>query len=73
MSPLLHCLTEDPIQVMFTGSVARMREVEVVLRGLPFSPEFSLAMTLYQDRDFGLVDVIFPVCSKGTTLAKWVL
>jgi Cof subfamily protein (haloacid dehalogenase superfamily) len=73
MSPLLDCLSEDPIQVMFTGSVARMREVEAVLRELPFSSEFSLAMTLYQDRDFGLVDVIFPGCSKGTTLAKWVL
>jgi Cof subfamily protein (haloacid dehalogenase superfamily) len=72
MSPLLDCLTEDPIQVMFTGSVSQMREVEAVLTHLPFSSEFSLAMTFYQNRDFGLVDVIFPGCSKGSTLAKWV-
>lgn len=72
VSPILDCLTEDPIQVMFTGSVSRMREVEAVLTRLPFSPEFSLAMTFYESRDFGMVDVIFPGCSKGSTLAAWV-
>jgi Cof subfamily protein (haloacid dehalogenase superfamily) len=72
VSPILDCLTEDPIQVMFTGSVSRMREVEAVLNQLPFSSEFSLAMTFYESRDFGLVDVIFPGCSKGSTLAAWV-
>lgn len=72
VSPILDCLTEDPIQIMFTGSVSRMREVEAVLTQLPFSPEFSLAMTFYESRDFGMVDVIFPGCSKGSTLAAWV-
>ena len=72
MSPLLNCLTEDPIQVMFTGSVSRMREAASVLGKLPFAADFSLAMTFYENRDFGLVDVICPGCSKGSTLAKWV-
>ena len=72
MSPLLDCLTEDPIQVMFTGSVERAREVESHLSQLPFSAEYSLAVTLYDHRDFGMVDVISPGCSKGSTLAAWV-
>ena len=71
LSPLTDCLTEDPIQVMFTGPVARMRVVEAALRALPFEHEFSLAITLYESRDFGLVDVIPPGCSKGATLAEW--
>ena len=72
MSPLIDCLTEDPLQIMFTGSVARAREVEGVLSRLPFSSEYSLAVTLYDDRNFGLVDVISPGCSKGSTLREWV-
>src|SRR5277367_4925549 len=31
-SPLESCLTEDPIQVMFSGPVAEMRKVEAILR-----------------------------------------
>ena len=31
-----------------------------------------LAATIYQNRDFGMVDVIPPGCSKGSTLAEWV-
>src|SRR3984957_1705339 len=34
MSPLHDCLTEDPIQVMFTGYAKQMREVEIFLTGL---------------------------------------
>jgi Cof subfamily protein (haloacid dehalogenase superfamily) len=72
MRPLRDCLTEDPIQVMFTGYAAQMREVETFLTGLSFASEYSLAMTVYDQRDFALVDVIAPGCSKGATLAEWV-
>ncbi len=72
MSPLQECLTEDPIQVMFTGYANQMREVESFLSGLHFASEYSLAVTVYDKRDFGLVDVIAPGCSKGATLAEWV-
>jgi Cof subfamily protein (haloacid dehalogenase superfamily) len=72
MSPLRNCLTEDPIQVMFTGYANQVREVESFLLRLPFAPEYSLAMTVYDKRDFGLVDVIAAGCSKGATLAEWV-
>lgn len=72
VSPILDCLTEDPIQVMFTGPVGRLRQLESLLLRLSFSSEFSLAVTLYDKRDFGLVDIISPGCSKGATLAEWV-
>jgi Cof subfamily protein (haloacid dehalogenase superfamily) len=72
VSPLQDCLTEDPIQVMFTGAVARLREVNAALAQMPFSSDYSLAVTLYDSRNFGLVDVISPGCSKGATLAEWV-
>ena len=72
MSPLRDCLTEDPIQVMFTGYANQVREVESFLIQLPLASEYSLAMTVYDKRDFGLVDVIAPGCSKGATLAEWV-
>ena len=69
-APLEECLTEDPIQVMYSGPVARMREVESVLRRLDGRGEYALAVTEYEARDFGLVDVIHPGCSKGTALAE---
>jgi Cof subfamily protein (haloacid dehalogenase superfamily) len=72
MSPLRDCLTEDPIQVMFTGYANQIREVEKFLCHLPFVSEFSMARTIYDKRDFGLVDVIAAGCSKGATLAEWV-
>ena len=72
MSPLQDCLTEDPIQVMFTGYANQVREVESFLSRLPFASEYSLAITIYDQRDFGLVDVIAAGCSKGATLAEWV-
>ena len=72
MSPLQNCLTEDPIQVMFTGYANQVREAEAFLARLPFASQFSVAMTVYDKRDFGLVDVIARGCSKGATLAEWV-
>jgi Cof subfamily protein (haloacid dehalogenase superfamily) len=72
MIPLRDCLTEDPIQVMFTGYANQAREVEEYLSHLPFASDYSMATTIYEKRDFGLVDVIAPGCSKGATLAEWV-
>jgi Cof subfamily protein (haloacid dehalogenase superfamily) len=69
--PLESCLTEDPIQVMFTGSVTPIREAEVTLRRVQFAQEFELAVTVYEDRDFSMIDVIHPGVTKGATLAEW--
>src|SRR5256886_12725200 len=63
-NPLEACLTEDPIQVMLSGKVAPMREAERALRGAPFAGEYALAVTMYETRDFAMIDVLNPVCSK---------
>ncbi len=69
--PLESCLTEDPIQVMLSGNAAPMREAEAILRGARFAGEFALAVTTYESKDFAMIDVINPVCSKGSSLAEW--
>jgi Cof subfamily protein (haloacid dehalogenase superfamily) len=69
--PLESCLEEDPLQVMFTGSVALVREAEKALRGVQFGEEFTLAATVYEDRDFSMLDVICRGVTKGATLAEW--
>ncbi|HEY4980331.1 MAG TPA: Cof-type HAD-IIB family hydrolase [Candidatus Acidoferrum sp.] len=71
MAPLEKCLDEDPIQVMLTGKVAPIREAERHLRGVQFSSEFALAVTMYEDKDFAMIDVIHPRVTKGATLSEW--
>jgi 5-amino-6-(5-phospho-D-ribitylamino)uracil phosphatase len=66
-------LVDDPIQVMFNGSVAPMRTLAQALRSLPVADRISVAVTEYEQRDFSLVDVNAAGCSKGTTLARWAL
>jgi Cof subfamily protein (haloacid dehalogenase superfamily) len=65
-------LSDDPIQVMFNGSVAPMRALVDALRAMPIADQFTVALTEYEKRDFSLVDVNGAGCSKGTTLARWV-
>lgn len=69
--PLESCLVEDPIQVMLAGSLAPMREVTAALRSLAFAGDFYLATTIYEDRDFSMLDILNPVCTKGAALAEW--
>jgi Cof subfamily protein (haloacid dehalogenase superfamily) len=70
-SPLESCLTEDPLQVMLSGKVQPMRDAEATLREAAFSDEYRLAATVYESRDFAMIDVIHPACSKGAALAEW--
>ena len=69
--PLESCLIEDPIQVMFSGKVKPMRDAEAALRAATFLEEFGLAVTVYESKDFAMIDVIHPDCSKGSSLAEW--
>ena len=71
VSPLENALTEDPIQLMYTGEPQQMRAAEAVLRASPLRDSFSLAVTYYDHFDFGMLDVLHPGCSKGATLAQW--
>ena len=69
--PLETCLTEDPIQVMLSGKIEAMQEAEARLRRAAFAAEFRLALTSYERKDFAMIDVIPPGCSKGSSLAEW--
>src|SRR5262249_45105112 len=69
--PLESCLTEDPIQVMFSGHVAPMRAAEAALRTKGSANRYAIAVTRYEARDFAMIDVTNPVVSKGFALAEW--
>ena len=62
---------DDPLQVMFSGSIAPLLELEALLEAAPFRSRFRLTKTFYESRDLGMMDLIHPSCSKGTALAKW--
>jgi Cof subfamily protein (haloacid dehalogenase superfamily) len=69
VAPLEDCLTEDPIQVMFTGRCAEMRSLFDRLQAN--ATQFSVALTEYEHRDFSLVDIVREGCSKGSALQGW--
>jgi Cof subfamily protein (haloacid dehalogenase superfamily) len=69
--PLESCLTEDPLQVMVCGKVAPMRDAEALLLAAQEVHEFKVASTVYESRDFAMIDVLHPRCSKGAALAEW--
>ncbi len=71
VSPLEDALTEDPIQVMFSGRFRQMRSLVEMLRALPLASRTSVAITEYESRDFSLVDVNCAGCTKGAALQEW--
>jgi Cof subfamily protein (haloacid dehalogenase superfamily) len=64
-------LTRDPLQVMFSGPLAPLREIEAALLKAPFRARFQLTKTFYEHRDLGIMDLIHPACSKGAGLKEW--
>ena len=71
VSPLDAAIDEDPLQVMFNGPLASMRDLAGVLRTSAGTAHCSITATEYASRDFALVDVLAPGCTKGSTLADW--
>jgi Cof subfamily protein (haloacid dehalogenase superfamily) len=69
--PLESCLTEDPLQVMYSGTVAEMEEAEKLLATSSVGERVRLAVTKYAARDFGMLDVLPPGRTKGAALAEW--
>jgi Cof subfamily protein (haloacid dehalogenase superfamily) len=67
--PLEDCLTEDPIQVMFSGGCVEMRGLFERLERP--AAGYSVALTEYEHRDFSMVDVVRAGCSKGSALRAW--
>jgi Cof subfamily protein (haloacid dehalogenase superfamily) len=72
--PLDSCLDEAPVQVIFSGPLARIRALREVLLGVPDrATAFSVCTTEYELRDFALLDVMASGCSKGAAVAEWAL
>ena len=69
--PLESCLTEDPLQIMYSGTLAEMEEAERLLASSPEARYVRLAATKYAARDFAMIDVLPPGCTKGAALAEW--
>jgi Cof subfamily protein (haloacid dehalogenase superfamily) len=69
--PLESCLTEDPLQVLYSGTVAEMEEAQKLLAASSVAERVRLAVTKYAARDFGMLDVLPLGCSKGAALAEW--
>jgi hypothetical protein len=65
--PLEDALTEDPIQVFFSGTAGHMRGLFESIRGL--RDGVSVTLTEYEQRDFSLIDVTAAQATKGRALA----
>src|SRR2546427_10705223 len=61
--------TADPIQAMFCGPIARMRQALEVLSASKLA--VSVLRTEYPVRDLSIVDVLNEGCSKGHALERW--
>ena len=71
VSPIEECLTEPPLQVMFSGTVAEMDALEQLLVAASLAQEIKLASTKYASKDFAMLDILPPGCTKGAALADW--
>jgi HAD superfamily hydrolase (TIGR01484 family) len=69
--PVERALVTDPIQVMFCGTVARMREALDQLGESEVAREVTVLRTQYDHRDLCIVDVLNQGCSKGHALERW--
>ena len=69
--PLEDALTEDPIQAMYCGSVARMEILQNRLKQADFLNEITVLRTQYDARDLCILDVLNRDCSKGHALQRW--
>lgn len=67
--PIERALTEDPVQVSYTGGVADMRALAADVRRLPAAGALAVTLTEYPARDFSLLDLTAGGCSKGAALA----
>ena len=66
--PIEAAVTEDPVQVSYTGSVEEIRALHADARRLPVAGELGFMLTEYAERDFSLLDITARGCSKGSAL-----
>jgi Cof subfamily protein (haloacid dehalogenase superfamily) len=69
--PLEKALTIDPIQAMFCGPIARMRQAIETLASSALAQQVAIVRTEYPLRDLTIVDVLGRGCSKGHAVKRW--
>ncbi len=69
--PLEDALVEDPVQAMFCGPIARMKQAEAHLATADFVDWITVLKTQYAARDLCIIDVLNQACSKGHALKRW--
>ncbi|HWR16291.1 MAG TPA: Cof-type HAD-IIB family hydrolase [Terriglobales bacterium] len=69
--PLEDALVSDPVQLMYCGTIHRMREAEAHLRQAGVEQEVTVLKTEYPARDLCLYDVLNYGCSKGHAVERW--
>jgi Cof subfamily protein (haloacid dehalogenase superfamily) len=70
VSPLEDALTEDPLQAMYCGTVAKMTGAQQRLAEAEFADELTVLRTQYDHRDLSIVDILTRDCSKGHALRR---
>lgn len=69
--PIEDSLSTEPVQLMFCGPIARMKQALGELAAGGFDSEITVLRTEYQQRDLCIVDVLNQGCSKGHALERW--
>lgn len=69
--PLEKALVSDPVQLMYCGTVAQMREAEAHLRQGHLDHAVTVLKTEYPVRDLCLYDILNYGCSKGHAVERW--
>lgn len=71
--PLENAMVTDPVQAMFCGTIARMREALATLEGSAIRERVTVLRTEYPLRDLTIVDVLNKHCSKGHAVERWAM
>jgi len=69
--PLEDALATDPVQTMFCGPIARMREALSCLESSRLREHITVVRTEYPLRDLSIVDVLNRDCCKGHAVERW--
>jgi Cof subfamily protein (haloacid dehalogenase superfamily) len=69
--PIEDCLTTDPVQAMFCGSIPWMQQALSHLDASKLGADITVLRTEYPLRDLSIVDVLNHGCSKGHALERW--
>jgi Cof subfamily protein (haloacid dehalogenase superfamily) len=71
VTPIEDALVSDPVQTMFCGPIARMREALACLKASGMESQVTAVRTEYPLRDLSIIDVLNRDCSKGHALERW--